>query len=81
MTPEWAAKIGLDEDTAESWRAEPRSTVTFDLEDDDKGVTHVEVTHDGFEPGSGVLDGISLGWPAVLASLKTMLETGSPLPW
>ncbi len=38
------------------------------------------VVHDGFEPGSAVLEGISEGWPWILASLKTMLETGEPLP-
>ena len=38
------------------------------------------VVHDGFEPGSEVLQGITNGWPAVIASLKTLLETGSALP-
>jgi hypothetical protein len=38
------------------------------------------VLHYGFEPGRAVLDGISQGWPAILASLKTLLETGEPLP-
>ncbi len=30
-------------------------------------------------PGSEVRQAISEGWSAVLASLKTLLETGSPL--
>ncbi len=38
------------------------------------------VLHGGFDPGSAVLDGISQGWPVILASLKTLLETGDPLP-
>ena len=38
------------------------------------------VVHDGFAPGSAVLEGVRGGWPAVLASLKTLLETGSALP-
>jgi len=38
------------------------------------------VLHDGFDPGSAVLEGISQGWPAILASLKTLLETGETLP-
>jgi Activator of Hsp90 ATPase homolog 1-like protein len=58
-----------------------RSTVTFTIEADDKGVVKLTVIHDGFISGSNVLQGISAGWPAVLASLKTMLEIGSPLPW
>jgi hypothetical protein len=43
------------------------------------GAVKLTVTHDGFAPGSAVLPAISEGWPAVLASLKTLLETGSSL--
>ena len=38
------------------------------------------VRHDDFEPGSTVLRGISEEWPAILASLKTLLETGEAVP-
>jgi len=38
------------------------------------------VVHDGFAPGSEVLPSISEGWPAVLSSLKTPLETGAAVP-
>jgi len=71
----------MDEATADAWRAEPRSKVAFEIEDAGQGVVKLAVVHDGFEPGSDVLQGISNGWPAVLASLKTLLETGSALPW
>jgi hypothetical protein len=71
----------MDEHTAELWRSEPRSAVGFDIDSDDKGVARLTVAHGPFAAGSPVLAGISAGWPAVLASLKTMLETGSPLPW
>jgi uncharacterized protein YndB with AHSA1/START domain len=71
----------MDDRTAEAWRAGPRSAVAFDLDCDDKGVTRLTVTHGAFATDSPVLEGISDGWPAVLSSLKTMLETGSPLPW
>jgi uncharacterized protein YndB with AHSA1/START domain len=81
FTPEWAAGVGMDDATVTAWRAEPRSTVAFDIEPDDKGVARLTVVQGDFGPGSRVLQGISAGWPAVLASLKTMLETGSPLPW
>ncbi len=81
FTPEWAALVGMDETTANAWRAEPRSKVTFDIEDTGDGVVKLTVVHGGFEPGSGVLQGISYGWPAVLSSLKTLLETGTSLPW
>jgi hypothetical protein len=55
------------------------SGVCFDIEDAGHGVARLTVTHDGFAPGSAVLPAISEGWPAVLASLKTLLETGSSL--
>jgi uncharacterized protein YndB with AHSA1/START domain len=80
FTPEWAARVGMDDATADAWRAEPRSKVAYDIEDTGHGVVKLTVIHDGFEPGSYVLQGISDGWPAVLASLKTLLETGSALP-
>ena len=37
------------------------------------------MTHDDFDPGSVVLAGVSEGWPPIIASLKTLLETGEPL--
>jgi uncharacterized protein YndB with AHSA1/START domain len=80
FTPEWAREVGMDEATADAWRAEPRSTVTFDIESAWHGVVKLTVTHGDFSPSSSVLRGISDGWPAVLASLKTFLETGTALP-
>lgn len=80
FTPEWAAGVGLDDATAAAWRAEPRSKATYALEDVGRGVVKLTVTHNGFSPGSRVLEGISQGWPAVLSSLKTLLETGMALP-
>jgi hypothetical protein len=37
------------------------------------------LTHEDFEEGSVILDGISKGWPAILSSLKSMLESGTAL--
>ena len=79
FTPEWAAEVGMDEATAGAWRAGPRSKVAFDIEDVGHGVVRLTLVHDGFEPGSDVLQGISAGWPAVLSSLKTLIETGASL--
>lgn len=79
FTPEWAAAVGMDDATAAAWRAGPRSKVAFDIEDVGDGVVKLTVTHDDFAPGSPVLPAISEGWPAVLSSLKTLLETGSTL--
>ncbi len=80
FSPEWAAAHQVDEATVAAWRAEPRSKVAFDIEEAGEGVVKLTVVHDGFAPGSAVLDGVRGGWPAVIASLKTLLETGSPLP-
>jgi uncharacterized protein YndB with AHSA1/START domain len=76
----WAAEVGMDEATAEDWRAEPRSKMTFEIEEVGRDVIKLTVIHDRFTPGSRVLQAISEGWPAVLSSLKTLLETGTALP-
>jgi len=59
----------------EALRGEPPSRVTFEIEKLDAQVK-LTVTHDGFEPGSKVFTAISGGWPAILSSLKSLLETG-----
>ena len=80
FSTEWAAAHGIDEKSVAAWQAEPRSKVAFDIEEVGEGVVKLTVVHDGFEPGSGVLEGVTHGWPAVVSSLKTLLETGSALP-
>lgn len=42
-------------------------------------MVRLTVTHDELETGSDMLKGISNGWPRVLSSMKTFLETGRPL--
>ena len=39
----------------------------------------LSLTHEGFAGDSVVHDGISKGWPAIMSSLKSLLETGKPL--
>ncbi|AFM12244.1 SRPBCC family protein [Turneriella parva] len=51
------------------------SRVTFHLEPYDDMVK-LTVTHDDLEAGSGMDKGIRQGWPIVLASLKSLMETG-----
>jgi DNA-binding transcriptional ArsR family regulator/uncharacterized protein YndB with AHSA1/START domain len=80
FSPEWAALHGIDEAQAAVWRAEPRSKVAFDIEESAPGVVKLTVVHDSTDPGSLVVQAVQQGWPAVLASLKTLLETGEPLP-
>jgi uncharacterized protein YndB with AHSA1/START domain len=54
------------------------SRVTFMLEPRGKSVKLV-VTHDELEEGGRTIRDISGGWPMVLASLKSLLETGHGL--
>jgi len=75
FTSEWAEIVGIDEDLRARIAAEPRSKVTFDIEPDGE-VVRLTVVHDGFEPGSKVVEMISGGWPRVVSGLKTLLETG-----
>jgi uncharacterized protein YndB with AHSA1/START domain len=53
------------------------SRVTFDI-DEFMGSARLTVTHS--ELNLEMLRGISAGWPAVLSSLKSLLETGASLP-
>jgi hypothetical protein len=50
----------------------------FNLESHGK-LVKLTLTHEDFETGSVILDGISKGWPAILSSLKSMLESGTAL--
>ncbi|HEV2779176.1 MAG TPA: metalloregulator ArsR/SmtB family transcription factor [Actinophytocola sp.] len=79
FTPEWAEAAGIGEEVLATISAERRSKVTFTLEPHGD-LVKLTVVHDDFEPGSTVLQLVSQGWPQVLASLKTLLETGHPLP-
>ena len=58
---------------------ERTSRVTFDLEPRGK-VVKLTVTHDNLDEGGKTFRDISGGWPMVIASLKSLLETGQPLP-
>ena len=52
-----------------------RSRVSFDIVEY-QGMVRLTVTHDELEAGSGMASGIQKGWPIVLSSLKSLLETG-----
>ena len=69
-----------------SWRnefveglsAEGFSRATFDIESGD-GKTKLTVTHEIDVPDSKLIQAVSGGWPAILSSLKSLLETGEAL--
>jgi len=49
--------------------------ISFDVEAYDDMV-RLTVTHEDLQAGSGMDQGIRKGWPIVLSSLKSLLETG-----
>jgi uncharacterized protein YndB with AHSA1/START domain len=59
-------------------KLETPSRVTFEIEQQEDQVK-LTLVHDGFEPGSKVLEDIGEGWPLVLSSLKSLLESGRVL--
>ena len=62
----------------EAARQELPSRVTFVLEQYGK-LVKLTLTHEDFAEGSVVIDGISKGWPAIMSSLKSLLESGTAL--
>ncbi|GAA1729846.1 ArsR/SmtB family transcription factor [Nonomuraea bangladeshensis] len=79
FTPELGQRFGWDEEFLGKLAGERRSKVTFEIEPVGEKVK-LTVVHDGFEPGSTAAQMVSVGWPEVISGLKTLLETGAPLP-
>ncbi|GLW93488.1 ArsR/SmtB family transcription factor [Actinokineospora globicatena] len=79
LSDEWRDSHGFDPAEIAVLAGQRRSKVTFDIEPLE-GRVRLRVTHDGFEPGSDLVAGVSQGWPEIVSSLKTLLETGDPLP-
>ena len=59
-------------------RDEGYTRLTYTLEPDD-GCVKLTVHHEMDRPKSKMIDGVSQGWPGILASLKSLLETGTAL--
>ena len=65
---------------------EPESKLTYELEPGIGGVTKLTVTHelDGAPVTAAIVGGVVAeaggGWGWILSDLKTLLETGAPLP-
>jgi uncharacterized protein YndB with AHSA1/START domain len=63
---------------SDTYRGDLPALATFELEPFGK-LVKLTLTHEGFAEGSKMLPAISRGWPAILSSLKSILETGQPL--
>jgi uncharacterized protein YndB with AHSA1/START domain len=59
-------------------KAEGYSRLTIDLEKQGESMK-LTLVHEMEMPDSKLIAGVSTGWPHILASLKTLLETGSSL--
>jgi uncharacterized protein YndB with AHSA1/START domain len=59
-------------------KKERHTRVAFEIEPV-ADMVRLTITHDELEAGSDMLRKISEGWPRVLSSLKSLLETGRPL--
>jgi uncharacterized protein YndB with AHSA1/START domain/DNA-binding transcriptional ArsR family regulator len=66
------------EDAPDAEAPRAPSVVTFLIEPH-HDIVRLTVTHENL-PNQAMLNGISSGWPAVLANLKSLLETGDVLP-
>lgn len=66
--------------TNASQEADPESysRVTFDIEEYEDMV-RLTVAHEDLEAGGGMARGVTKGWPLVLSSLKSFIETGRGL--
>ena len=64
--------------TGDEAAREPPSRVIFELEKHGS-LVKLTLAHEGFVDGGRTLDGISKGWPAILSSLKSLLESGHAL--
>jgi uncharacterized protein YndB with AHSA1/START domain/DNA-binding transcriptional ArsR family regulator len=79
--PEHKAIYGWTDERFAELVKEPQSKVAFELETHGDGTVKLTVIHDGFETETEMLKGVSQGWPQILASLKSLLESGEPLTW
>ena len=72
---------------AMTWRAhwdnevsnDPESRVTYELSNAGVNATKLRVVHDQFATETATYKGSAEGWPLMLSSLKTLLESGRPL--
>ncbi|MFF7177168.1 SRPBCC domain-containing protein [Streptomyces sp. NPDC008121] len=79
FTSEWAEAVGIGQEVYRRLAKERRSKVTFTIEPAGD-IVKLTVVHDDLEPDGMIGDLISEGWPALLSSLKSLLETGEELP-
>ncbi|MET9608142.1 SRPBCC domain-containing protein [Streptomyces sp. NPDC006512] len=80
FTPQWAAAVGIDEELRAELAGQPRTRVTYEIEPVGDTLARLTVHHEGFVPGGTLIGMCGRAWPLLASSLKTLLETGAPLP-
>jgi hypothetical protein len=60
---------------------EPPSRVTLELLRYGDAMCCLQLRHEGLVPGGSTVGSVSTSWDVILCSLKTLVETGRPLPW
>jgi uncharacterized protein YndB with AHSA1/START domain len=60
-------------------KAEGYSTCTYEIAPT-QGAVKLTVTHEMDRKDSKLIEAVSGGWPGLMSSLKSFLETGEPLP-
>lgn len=66
-------------EVADAADAAKHSRVSMDIETVGDNMVRLTVTHDELQPESKMARDIAQGWPRVLSSMKSFLETGRPL--
>jgi uncharacterized protein YndB with AHSA1/START domain len=56
------------------------SRVTYELFATSAKTTKLRIVHDDFDAETATFKGSVEGWPLMLSSLKTLLESGKPMP-
>ncbi|MCJ1676724.1 SRPBCC family protein [Streptomyces sp. APSN-46.1] len=80
FTPQWAASVGIEEELRAELARELRTKVTYEIEPVGDTLARLTILHEGFTPGGTLIGMCGRAWPMIASSLKTLLETGAPLP-
>ena len=78
LVPEKRLVLSWRNEFQPALKAEGFSRMTYDIETIDEMVK-LTVTHEIDIPNSKLIEGVSGGWPMILSSLKSLLETGESL--